>query len=130
MSEIVMRLVITAMLSLVPFFIFVGTSRSSNAEMVFLAPLFGLIPAVILTLMILVPIEYGLDHFGYGNLKNFVVPLVGGSLIFVFFALRGTLPTWRFVKGSGLWIALGLFWAMLWRLSAWILLAMTNFKPA
>ncbi len=117
------RSVVCILLFCVPIILFAAMSRQQNAMLVILVPLFGAIPAIFGALILFAPVEYLLDSFNVSYLKNFVIPAVGGLLIFVFAAVMAphelpkTLSRGLTDGGVVTWVVLGIVWGVVWRLT-------------
>ena len=128
--EFLLRLVICLGVTAAGFAVLVARSSSQHREMLFLAPLFGFIPASLAAALLFVPIERFASSRGLWATP--AVVLAGASLVFLFEffvrlhgPLRGTRKVTRtpfrfgqFVKAARLWIILGAMWGALWRASA------------
>ena len=132
-----LRLLVTLVLLCAPFVLYVAaTARSKRDNGLWLIfPVIMAIPSGLGGLFVLAPLEAILDARGGGHLKNVILPIAGGALVFVVLgiawirgrrrraemAARRNVPVrpagrqqlWVFV----LWCAVGVVWGALWRVS-------------
>ena len=130
---ILIRIVVCIVLFCLPVVALIALDGRPEAMIYLMFPMFGAIPAILGALLVFVPIEWLLDRYGLGRLKNIAVPIAGALLIFLF-ALIMVAPSGKLgllvnrLAGGGmvelapfmLWSVLGAFWGGLWRLTAWI----------
>ena len=135
MTLLVARVFVAFGLFCGPLVIYIIESGGAENWLWMILALFGAVPAIVGALILFVPIEMALNAARLGYLKNLVVPIAGGSLIFVFafvmhivddkvsFATsfeRITTMSAAQWSASVLWIAAGAMWGVAWRASEWL----------
>lgn len=132
MSLILARILVAVGLAVAPFAAFVALSRQMHAGLVLFVPLFGVIPAIAGALLIFWPVELWLTDMDLAWTKNFVIPALGGCLVFVAtFVLTllqsGSLSrAWnrvfvaRPLSTFGIYIVTGILFGACWRLTEWL----------
>ena len=132
MTLILARCVAAVVLYCAPIIVYMAGSKKADSAILLIFPVIAAIPAVALALLLFWPVELLLDRLGHPALKNILIPVIGGTLIYVFTLLLGLYDgnlgeLLRKVanKPDGhrvtmFWVALGVVWGIAWRASEWL----------
>lgn len=133
------RSVICVLLFCLPLLLYILASGSAETSLILFIPFVGLIPALLGAWLLFSPLEALLDFLNIGNLRNIILPLAGGLLPLIVFAIiievsgdrrliLNRLSTGGMNEWGPLlfWIVLGVIWGGLWRISEWVLRHVRN----
>ena len=124
-TEILVRFLMQLDITAVGFWLFISQSRSSNAGLALIYPLFLGIPGIIVILIIFAPIEAAGIKRGARWISLIAIPLVAAALPWLLFPFAGNLN--NFIQGSVPLSGIGFVWGFLWVITRPIYAV---FKPA
>ena len=132
MIFILARCLAALVLFCAPIVIYIILSGKAESLLYLILPLVAAVPAIILALVLFWPVEMVLDRMGHPAWKNILIPIIGGTLIFVFTLVLGLyggnleeLLQRIASKPDGsrvttIWVMLGVGWGIAWRASEWL----------
>lgn len=114
---------------LLPFFLLVASSQDASIGILFIIPMIGLVPGLVMALLLFVPIELLTRRLGIGWLANLLVPIAGavGAIVVIYLIAISTDDMEVMARNMAedpqafyFWPIAGAIWGIFWRFTALI----------